>query len=273
MTTKTGPVSVEIGRETGAASGGGVSGALAAEWTKLWTVRSTWWGLAGAALLMALMSLIMAQATVENNRNPGPDGPPGIVSASDMAIASVDMAQFVVLALAILMITGEYATGSIRATLQWIPPRGRMLSAKAAVAAAVMFPTGVILGLVGTAVARPALGKWGRLSAGDIAHDALMTGVYMAVMSVLILGAGAMLRSTAGTLTTAFLFVLVLPITLVNSRSEVLKDVADGLPSSAGRHLLNSDGPYSAPVALAILAAWTAAALWGGITVLRHRDA
>ncbi|MFI0411412.1 ABC transporter permease [Actinomadura sp. 3N508] len=273
MTTATEPVSVDIGRATGTASGGGMPGALAAEWTKLWTVRSTWWGLAGAALLMALLCAVMAQVTVANNTDERVAEHPGVVSVSDIATGSMDMVQFVVLALAILMITGEYATGSIHATLQWVPSRGRMLSAKAAVAAGVVFPSGVLLGLVGTAVAYPILGKWGRLDAGDVIHDALMTGIYLAVLSVLILGVGAMLRSTAATLTVAFLFFMVLPIMLANSRSELLMDIADGLPSSAGRYLLNGDAPYPAAVAVAILAAWTAAALWGGVSVLRHRDA
>lgn len=171
------------------------------------------------------------------------------------------------------MITGEYATGSIRATLQWVPPRARMLAAKTAVATAVVFPAGVVLDLVGTAVVCPVLGEWGRLDAGDVVHDALMTGVYLAMMSALILGVGAMLRSTAATITTAFLFVLVLPMTLANTRSDLLKDVAEALPSSAGRHLPAGDGPYPAATALAIVAAWTAAAFWGGVTVLRRRDA
>ncbi|TMQ94235.1 ABC transporter permease [Actinomadura soli] len=248
-------------------------GALAAEWTKLWTLRSTWWGLAGAVLLMVLLCLLMAQVTVSNNTDERVQEHPGVVSVSDIAIGSLDMVQFVVLALAILMITGEYATGSIHATLQWVPSRGRMLAAKAAVAAAVIFPSGVLLGLVGTAVAYPVLGKWGRLNAGDVIHDALMTGVYLAALSVLILGVGAMLRSTAATLTTAFLLIMVLPVMLANSRSELLMDVANGMPSKAGGYLLNANGPYPAAVALAILAAWTAAAMWGGVTVLRHRDA
>ncbi|MFI0483250.1 hypothetical protein [Actinomadura sp. 9N215] len=269
MTTKTGPMSVEIGK----ASGGGMRGAVAAEWTKLWTIRSTYWGLAGALTLMIGLSLLMAQATVSNNTDERALEHPGVVSVSDIATGSLDMVQFVILALAILMITGEYATGSIHATLQWIPPRGRMLSAKAAVAAAVVFPSGVLLSLAGTAVAYPVLGKWGRLDAGDVVHDALMTGLYLAVLSVLIIGVGAMLRSTAATLTTAFIFIMVLPVMLANSRSELLIDVAKGLPSKAGQYLLKGDAPYPATIALAILAAWTAAALWGGITVLRHRDA
>ncbi|WP_242894937.1 ABC transporter permease [Actinomadura litoris] len=258
----------------GLRAGGGTRGAVAAEWTKLWSVRSTWWGLAGSLLMMVLMCLIMGTATVGANTDPDGTDPPGVVSVSGLAAGAVDMVQFVVLTLAILVITGEYATGAVRATLQWVPVRTRMLLAKGAVVAAVVFPTGVVLALAGTATAYPALGEWGRLRAADLARDAPATGVYLALVSLMILGVGAMLRSTAATLTSAFLFLMVLPLTLANSGSKVLAHVADALPSSAGRHFLSpEDAPYPAAAGLAILTAWTLAALAGGITVLRRRDA
>jgi hypothetical protein len=41
-------------------TGGGVAGTIASEWTKLWSVRSTWWCLAGAATLMVLFAAAMS---------------------------------------------------------------------------------------------------------------------------------------------------------------------------------------------------------------------
>ncbi|TDD59935.1 ABC transporter permease [Actinomadura rubrisoli] len=254
-------------------TGGGLTGAVHAEWTKLWSLRSTAWTLAAAGLMMILMCLIVAASIVNDNDTRAP-GHPGVVSASGVAAGAVDMVQFVVLALAILVITGEYATGSIRSTLQWVPVRHRMLLSKAAVVAAVVFPTGIALNLIGTAAAYPVLGKWGRQNAGDLTHDALLTAVYLTLISLMIIGCGAMLRSTATTLTTAFLFLMVLPATLTNTGSRFAVHVADALPSSAGRHLIaGEDTPYPAAAALAILAAWVAAGLWGGIITLRRRDA
>ncbi|KAB2371730.1 ABC transporter permease [Actinomadura montaniterrae] len=257
----------------GERAGGGLPGAVAAEWTKLWSVRSTWWGLAGSAALMGLMSLVLASSTVSNNTNEIASDDQGVVPVSGVAVASLDLVQFVVVAVAILVITGEYATGSIRSTLQWVPRRGRMLASKAVVLAAVMLPAGAVLGAVGTAVAGPVLGGWGRFRAVVAVDDALQMGVYLALVSLLVLGIGAMLRSTAGTLTTAFLFLLVVPMLLVNAGSAMGRHVADALPSTAGRYLMNGDGPYPAGAGAAILAAWTVAALWGGVLVLRRRDA
>ncbi|MBO2460886.1 ABC transporter permease [Actinomadura violacea] len=262
------------GRDGGAErTGGGMPGAVAAEWTKLWSLRSTWWGLASAVVLMGLMCLVLASSTVSNNTNEVASDDQGVVSVSGVAISALDMVQFVVVAVAILVITGEYATGGIRSTLQWVPRRGRMLMAKAVVLAAVTLPAGVVLGVVGTAVAGPVLGEWGRFRAVVFVDDALQAGVYLALVSVLVLGLGAMLRSTAGTLTTAFLFLLVVPMLLVNAGSSVGRRAADVLPSGAGRHFMSGDGPYPAGVGAVILAAWAVAALWGGVLVLRRRDA
>lgn len=263
-------------RGAGAArgTGGGWRGAVAAEWTKLWSVRSTWWGLASAVALMAVMAFTLATSTVSNNTNAVPGDDMGVVSVSGVAVGALDMVQFVVLALAILVVTGEYATGSIRATLQWVPPRGRMLGAKAVVVAAVAFPLGAALNAVGTVVADPVLGRWGRLRVAEFAADALQSGVYLALVSVLVLAVGAMLRSTAATLTTAFLFLLVVPMLLGGGvESGPARKVSDSLPSSAGRYFMSGEGPYPQAVGLVILVAWTAAAVCGGVVVLRRRDA
>ncbi|MFG2001461.1 ABC transporter permease subunit [Spirillospora sp. NPDC048911] len=253
---------------------GGLPGAVAAEWTKLWSLRSTWWSLVAAFGLMGLMSAILASSTAANNTNDLTGDDQGVVAVSGVAVGATDLVQFVVVALAILVITGEYATGSIRTTLQWVPPRGRMLAAKAAVVAAVVLPAGVVLAAAGTAVAEPLLGRWGRFAAGEAAGDVLAVGVYLALISVFILGVGAVLRSTAGALTTAFLLLMAVPMLLENSGVTALRHVSSALPGTAGRHFMSGGGdPYPAAVGLLILAAWAAAALALGTVVLRRRDA
>ncbi|MFD0904598.1 hypothetical protein [Actinomadura sediminis] len=269
----------------GGAPGGGFRGALAAEWIKLWSVRSTWWGLAGAVAMMGVACMILATDTAMDNtapRNTAVDSgsgeagvePPGVIAVTDVPVGAVDLVQFVVLTVAILTVTGEYATGGIRTTLQCVPLRARMLAAKASVVAAVTFPAGIVLVLAGAAVTAPVLGEWGRLDAGEVVRDALAAGTYLALASVLMTGVAVMLRSAAGALTTAFLFLLVVPMSLANARSEALKSVADALPATAGRYLMSGDGgPYPVAVGVLIVAGWAAAVLWCGTVVLRRRDA
>jgi ABC-2 type transport system permease protein len=248
--------------------------AIAAEWTKVWSLRSTWWGLLAALGLMGLMSGVLATSTAANNDGGDPELYQGIVQDSEMAVGAVDLVQFVLITLAILMITSEYATGSIRTTLQWVPVRGRMLAAKAAVVAAVVLPAGLVLGAVGTAVSGPLLDRWGRFSPGEAAADVAAIGIYLTLISVFILSVGAMLRSTAGTLTTAFLFVMALPMLLEGSKTSLLIHVSDALPSTAGRHFMAGDpNPYPPVMGLLIMAGWAAAAAALATFTLRRRDA
>ncbi|WP_067487864.1 ABC transporter permease [Actinomadura hibisca] len=253
---------------------GGLPGAVAAEWTKLWSLRSTWWTLAGAFALCGLMTSILATDTVHDNTNELTQDDPGVLVTSDLVVAAIDIVQFVVLGLAILTITGEYATGSIRTTLQAVPPRGRVLAAKAAVVTAVVFPLGVLLGLTGTAVASVLMGEWGRTTLAQTLGDSLAIGAYLALISVFMLGVGALLRSTAATLTLSFLLLMALPMLLTNAGVPLVRHVGDALPSAAGRYFMNGeDSPYAPAAGLAILVAWAVAATVAARTSMRRRDA
>ena len=182
--------------------GGGLPGAVAAEWTKLWSVRSTWWCLFGAAAVMAAVCAQLAVSHVYDNTHPDRQHP-GVVSAGEVAISAVGLVQVVMVAVAMTAITSEYSTGLIRSTLLWTPVRRRMLLAKAVVLVPVMFSVGTVLGLLGAGVASPLLGRWGTFPVPGVLADAMAIGTYAAMAGVFTLGIGAVLRSAVGTLTIA----------------------------------------------------------------------
>lgn len=265
---------VRPGTDPGGTGGGGLGGAIATEWTKLWSVRSTWWSLLAGAVLMAAASLQYAIYATNSNTNADPSDNQGVVAAGRTGIESLGIAQFAVVALAMLAITGEYSTGTIRATLQWVPRRGRMLMAKTAVTGAVIFVAGVLLGILGALVAKPVLGRWGSLPMPGTVTDVLATGVYLALIGLFTLGVGAALRSAVATLITVFLILTVVPAVLENSHVTVFVHAARWLPSAAGLHFMLRDStPYPAGVGLVVLVAWAVVALVAGYAVLRQRDA
>lgn len=242
--------------------------AIAAEWTKLWSVRGTWWSLLASAVLMALVSAQLAVAYESNNTNEITTDDTGVIPVGRVAIESVSLVQFVILALAILMVTSEYANGGIRTSLQSVPVRGRLLAAKVAVTAPVMFVIGTLLSLLGGLVAAPLLGDWG-VSTG-IVRDSLAVGAYLTLAGVLTVGIATILRTTAGALTSVFLLLMVLPILMDVAGS----DLGDALPSTAGTHFMNGDTtPYAPIAAIAIVAVWTAALTLTGYRFLKTRDA
>ncbi|MGW4500352.1 ABC transporter permease [Micromonospora sp. NPDC004336] len=261
-----------VGRS--ARRGGGLTGAIASEWTKLWSVRSIWWSLLASALLMAAAAGQEAIYVVNENAEPRAGAAPGVVGVGTVAISAVLLAQFTVSAMAMLVITAEYATGTIRPALQWTPSRGRLLLAKTAVVAGVTFVVGALLGVLGAVVADPVLGEWGRFRVAETAGDVLAVAAYLSLIGVFTLGLGAVLRSAVGTLTTVFMVLMVVPISLGALDVEFVDRLVDGLPGIAGQHFMNGDGaPYPPAAGLALLAAWALAALLAGYASMRSRDA
>ncbi|NIH85207.1 ABC transporter permease [Amycolatopsis granulosa] len=247
--------------------------AIRSEWTKFWSVRSTFWGLAGAIVLMLVFVLPSAMSLAANRSRAG--------SAPDLvAGGTFYLAEFAVIALASLFVAGEYATGSIRSTLQWVPVRARVLTAKAAVLAPVLFVLGVVAAAGAIAVATPLMDGFGRAaSAGEIIQACVANGTYFALTGLLSLGIGTALRSVAGSATVSFL-VMVMSAMVAGSLGLGVADYMPGIagvtafvPSGQPNPVSGAMAPYPSWAGLVILAVWTAAALAVGHEVLRRRDA
>ena len=195
---------------------------------------------------------------------------------------------------AALFVTGEYRRGLIRLTLAATPARGRVLAAKAVVVAV----AGFVVGLLGAGIAilagqaiTKAKGHYAFPISGTAEAKVILgTAVVLALASVLAMAIGIIVRRSAATVA-AVVIVIVLPYFLAE---------ASIVPLSAGDWLLRvfpaaglalqqaypaygqvamHYAPFSgyfplAPWAgLAVLVAWTAAALALAAYLLRRRDA
>src|SRR3954466_3584102 len=112
------------------------------EWTKLWSVRSTYWA------LLAIAAALISLAAVFAATGPAPPAEPAAYGLSGFFQAQLGAA-----ALGALAITSEYATGSIRATLTATPQRVAVLGAKTIVVAATTAVVGVCAAFVAFLVA------------------------------------------------------------------------------------------------------------------------
>ena len=117
--------------------------------------------------------------------------------------------------LGVLVISSEYGTGMIRTTLTACPSRSRVLTAKAVVFFSLAFSiTTVACGLVamadssmlsGSGSHTPSGSQWLRATVG--------IGLYVALLGLLALAVGTMLRHSAGAIT-AMLGLVLLPLIL-----------------------------------------------------------
>lgn len=245
-------------------------GALAFEWTKLAGVRSTWLCLIIAALSTVGLGMLLGASAKASGDNGYAVGDP----SPYLAFQSVLFVQFLIVVIATLFITSEYASGAIKTTLQSVPVRGRMLASKLIVIGLGGFVSGVLLNLLGTAATAPFAQEYGTFTAAQLVRTSLMTGVYLALLAVLVVGFGTALRNAAGTITWVIALLLIIPQILPIFRLEWLVKAADYLPTNAALVLgLNLTEPYGGGMAALILCGWAALGVVVGALVLRGRDA
>ncbi len=130
--------------------------ALAAEWLKIRTLRSTLIVLVVLAVFVGLMALLAVYAaTAWDAMSPEQRSRSAV---SDLAPLTEWVASLAMAVLGVLTITGEYGTGMIRTTFAAMPARSVVLTAKAGVVAAVSYVSGLAAVVATFAVSRLIIG-------------------------------------------------------------------------------------------------------------------
>jgi ABC-2 type transport system permease protein len=252
----------------------GLRQAVMSEWTKLWSVRSTGWSLLATVTTVVAVAVLSGRALL-TYRNAADLSPADVAG---VATEGVVFGQLAICVLGAMAITGEYGTGMIRSTLAAVPARGRLLAAKAIVVAAVALVTGTVTGLLAFLVARPAIGSAAAgvsLTDPGVLRAVAGSGPYLAVLAVLSLAVGTILRHSAVAVTTLILAVLILPGVFAQF-GPAGRAVGRWWPTHAGFQLLHVDrleqqlGPWTG---FAALVAATAALGALATVLLVRRDA
>lgn len=197
--------------------------AVAFEWIKVSTVRSTWWTLFAAAFI-----------TISIGAFAGSGADPG--SEVDFVLREIyvglPIGQLAICLFGALAATSEYGTGSIRSTFTAVPKRPRLLAAKALVVFAVSLVTGLLISFatytagtlsLGAAVARP------ELSDGAVLRAVVGGGCYLGVLGVFALIVGLVLRASAGAITACVGLTFILPSCSMPSAPSVICCSSGGL--------------------------------------------
>jgi ABC-2 type transport system permease protein len=240
-----------------------------AELVRLRTVRTTWWLLAVATLMLIGMGALLGFEAAADP--PEVRGGPAWETARFIMMPT----QFVFLGLVILAITSDYATGGIVPSLQWTPRRSVLFVARTLVTVAVATGVGLLLAIGSSIATRTTAGSALTLGLGE-GHAQDMVGRVGFVLlcgTTLAVGLGFLLRNTAGALISVFLLILVLPL-LLPVFSDWLDEVAQRLPGSGAIYLL-TEGPdtMTTTSSMVVLAAWAVAALAAGWVRFARTDA
>jgi ABC-2 type transport system permease protein len=257
---------------------------LAAEWIKLWSLRSTYGSLALILLAMVGFAIYAALADYTNWPSYSADQRALFDPLGDAFPQEAQM--FVVLAassVSAIAIGGEYASGLIRTTFAAVPARHAVVSAKLVVVTAVMTVLGVVGAATAFGVSQAILsGRHAGWSVGDpgVPRAIAASALLVPVSALIGMGFGALIRYTAPAIVTATSVLLLLP-TAVDDDRRFTAYLRHAMPVPAWQRLIETQDPppwvnvhYPAAIGGAWLtyAAWSLVAAIVAVLVVRRRE-
>ena len=247
--------------------------AIASEWVKFRTLRSSAYMLAAASIGMVAIGMIVGWNTRKISASLDPED---LVPTA--VLQGYYLGQLLVGSLGVLFVSAEYSTGMIRSTMAAVPKRIPVLFAKFVVFVTVtsmtIIPCCVIAFVAGQGIiSRSRIGY----SIGDpgVLRLVLGTGIYLVCIGVVGASCGWLVRNTPGALVSYFAIILVLPVIFGNVLGNWGKDIAQYFPSEAGRSFVSGlHFPYtlSTWTGFTVLVAWAVVGLAASALSLRQRD-
>jgi ABC-type transport system involved in multi-copper enzyme maturation permease subunit len=198
---------------------------------------------------------------------------------TNVSLIGVAFAQLIIGILGVLVMSAEYGTGTIRATLSAAPQRSKVLLAKVTVfvgvALVVSEAVSFLSYLIGQAllkspVPHTSLGSPGALRA------VIGAGLYLSVLGLFSLGLATIIRHTAGAISAFAATLLVLPLVSAALPASIRDDVRKFFPASIGDSMTSlhpGASQFSPWTGFALLCVYAAAALIIGGVLLVRRDA
>jgi ABC-type transport system involved in multi-copper enzyme maturation permease subunit len=247
------------------------------EWTKLRSLRSTWYTLLITAVATIGFGVIASAATASRWSS---------MSAADKAtfdpvstsLLGVDFGVLAIGVLGVLLITGEYSTGMVRSTFAAVPTRLPVLWAKVGVFALVGFAVALPSTLIAFFVGQSFLSSQHiqiAFSHSGVPVAVVGSAVYLMLVGLFGIGLGAILRNTAAGIATLAAVMFVIPPLVGILPSSLANAIDPYLPNNAGAAIMDLTAhahTLSPWAGLAVFAGYCAAALAAGAVVLMRRD-
>jgi ABC-2 type transport system permease protein len=286
----------------------GLRGAIASEFTKLRSVRSTNWTILALVVVSVGIAAIAGFASSSDlHNNPGDKA--GFDATQTTLIGFFEFGQLIVAVLGALVITSEYSTGMIRPTLTAMPRRGSVYAAKLIVFTGVTLVLSVVTSFIAFFVGQAPLSSSGvgaslfhsttvplgaienngnvakfvgtvTVTPGSVLTAIIGSALFVTAVALIAFGLGAIIRHTAGSITTAIGLMFVVPIIVQVLPSTWRDDIMRFFPDAAGRVLSvtvgrHADGMHlwSAWPQFGVTALYAVVLLGVGAYLFRKRDA
>jgi ABC-2 type transport system permease protein len=254
---------------------------LLSEWTKIRSVRSTVWSLVVLVVITIGITGLITGITAAQWSKIAPASRVQLLANPVTGIldAGRTFGQLAIIVLGVLIITSEYSTGVIRASLLAVPRRIPMLAAKGLVFAAVVLVIGELVMFVSFFLGAAILHSHVPVSLSDhnVTRAVAGGGLYLAVLGLFALAIGALVRHTAGAITGTIAFVMVLEPLSQLIPGTWGDHIHDYLPTAAGALIMQtsraSHQVLSSWQGFGLFCLWTAVLLAAAGILLNRRDA
>ena len=258
----------------------GIVGVARSEWTKIRSLRSTFWTFAVTAVLTVGLGSLFALG--RTSARSGRDAITANFNAAGFPFNGLFLSQLAIGVLGVLIITTEYSSGMIRTTFTAVPQRALVLAVKAVIFGSVTLVVSVVTTFLtffaSQAILNRGTVKYGvTLSSPQALRIVIGAALYMTVCALLGVALGALLRSTAAAITGLAGLLFILPIMMNFLPVSWHRDaIAQWLPSNAGMQIVEKVTQplqFSPWAGLAVFAGWVAVAFVAGLVLLHRRDA
>ena len=248
------------------------------EWTKIWSVRSTPWTLLILVIATAGISTLISWGESTHLDDPGAPAR-NTIDVTYNSLAGLTLGQLAIAVLGVLVVTTEYSTGGIKATLTAVPNRMRVLAAKGIVFAIIATVVGMITSFLTFYVTTP---FWAHqhmaahISDPTVLRAVIGAGLYILASGMFGFALGTIIRHTAGAITAAVALLLVVPPLMNLLPGTWGKDIYKVFTSNAGSMIATTmpqDDHLSAWPGYIAMTIWWVVPLILGAYLIRRRDA
>jgi ABC-2 type transport system permease protein len=253
------------------------------EFTKIRSVRSTYWSLFLLIVVSLGWSVAFCAGEASRWAHLSAQDRAGFDPTQASVLGVALLGELVIAVLGTLAITSEYSTGMIRTSLTVMPRRGVLFGAKAAVFAAVTLVVAFLASFASFFLGQALLNSTGAaatLTQPSVLRAVTASALFVVMCGLFAFGLGAILRSTAGAITTAFGLLFLVPQLARALPSAWYADIVRWLPGGDAVAVItgtvSQDNPphmFSAWGEFAVFAGYTAIFLIVGAVLFSRRDA
>ncbi|GAB3973551.1 ABC transporter permease subunit [Plantactinospora veratri] len=249
------------------------------EWTKVRSLRSVAYTLLVTVVLGVGIGSLLAFAGARGYASM-PAAEQAAFDPTSRSLAGYILAQLALGFLGAFVITSEFATGMIRTSLSVVPRRGRLLTAKVVVFAAVALVVGELVGFgsffAGQAILRGQGAPHSSLGDPGVLRAIAGSGLYLTAVGLLGVALGVLVRASTGAIGIVVVVTFLVPAFTPALPESWARFVGKYWPSMAGREIMAvQHDPHLLPpwAGFGLMCAAVAAVLAVAFIIFGRRDA